>query len=77
MAKVMLIDDDESLQILIGQIAARDGHEYCCASNGTAFCWTGVGKRLSNKKITCVQQKHPQNQQRPTTSNKYTNNITI
>ena len=36
MAKVMLIDDDESLQILIGQIAARDGHEYCCASNGTA-----------------------------------------
>lgn len=36
MAKVMLIDDDESLQILIGQIAARDGHEYCCASNGVA-----------------------------------------
>ncbi|DBA55700.1 TPA_asm: hypothetical protein [Porphyromonas phage phage022a_WW2931] len=28
-------------------------------------------------KITCVQQKHPQNQRRPTTSNKYTNNITI
>lgn len=35
MAKVMLVDDDESLQVLIGQIAERDGYEYCCASNGT------------------------------------------
>lgn len=34
MTKIMLIDDDESLQILVGQIAARDGYEYCCASNG-------------------------------------------
>lgn len=34
MAKIMLIDDDESLQVLIGQIAQRDGYEYCCASNG-------------------------------------------
>lgn len=34
MTKVMLIDDDESLQVLIGQIAERDGYEYCCASNG-------------------------------------------
>lgn len=34
MAKVMLIDDDASLQVLIGQIAERDGHEYCCASSG-------------------------------------------
>lgn len=35
MAKIMLIDDDESLQILVGQIVARDGYEYCCAANGT------------------------------------------
>ena len=35
MTKVMLIDDDESLQVLIGQIAERDGYEYCCASAGT------------------------------------------
>lgn len=34
MAKVMLIDDDESLQVLIGQIVERDGYEYCCAANG-------------------------------------------
>ena len=34
MAKIMLIDDDESLQILVGQIIARDGYEYCCAGNG-------------------------------------------
>lgn len=35
MTKIMLIDDDESLQVLIGQIAERDGYEYCCAANGT------------------------------------------
>lgn len=34
MTKIMLIDDDESLQVLIGQIAERDGYEYCCAANG-------------------------------------------
>ncbi|HBT95402.1 MAG TPA: DNA-binding response regulator [Coriobacteriia bacterium] len=34
MTKIMLIDDDESLQVLIGQIAERDGYAYCCASNG-------------------------------------------
>lgn len=34
MTKIMLIDDDESLQVLIGQIAQRDGYEYCCAGNG-------------------------------------------
>ena len=34
MAKVMLIDDDESLQVLVRQIVACDGFEYCCASNG-------------------------------------------
>ena len=34
MAKVMLIDDDESLQVLIGQIVERDGYEYCCAGGG-------------------------------------------
>lgn len=34
MTKIMLIDDDESLQVLIGQIAARDGYAYCCAGNG-------------------------------------------
>ena len=37
----------------------------------------GRWKAPFQQKITCVQQKHPQNQQRPTTSNKYTNNITI
>lgn len=35
MAKIMLIDDDESLQVLIEQIVERDGYTYCCASNGT------------------------------------------
>lgn len=34
MTKIMLIDDDESLQVLIGQIAERDGYAYCCAANG-------------------------------------------
>lgn len=34
MAKVMLIDDDESMRLLIGQLVAREGHDYCCAENG-------------------------------------------
>lgn len=34
MTKIMLIDDDESLQVLVGQIVERDGYEYCFASNG-------------------------------------------
>ena len=34
MTKIMLIDDDESLQVLIGQIAERDGYAYCCAGGG-------------------------------------------
>ncbi len=32
--KVMLIDDDESLRRLIGQLMAREGYEYCCAESG-------------------------------------------
>ena len=34
MSKVMLIDDDESMRLLIGQLVEREGHEFCCASNG-------------------------------------------
>ena len=34
MTKVMLVDDDESLQLLIGEIARRDGYDFCCAGNG-------------------------------------------
>ena len=34
MTKIMLIDDDESLQVLIGQIAEREGYAYCCAGGG-------------------------------------------
>lgn len=34
MTKVMLIDDDESLQLLIGEIVRRDGYDFCCAGNG-------------------------------------------
>ena len=34
MTKIMLIDDDESLQTLIGQIITRQGWDFCCASNG-------------------------------------------
>ena len=30
----MLIDDDESLQLLIGQIVQRCGYEFCCAGSG-------------------------------------------
>lgn len=34
LSKIMLIDDDESLCILVEQIAAREGWGFCCASNG-------------------------------------------
>ncbi len=34
MTKIMLIDDDESVQLLIGQIIARQSWDFCCASNG-------------------------------------------
>ena len=34
MAKVMLIDDDASMQVLIEQIVRRGGYDFCCASNG-------------------------------------------
>ena len=34
MTKIMLIDDDESLQTLIEQIITRQDWEFCCASNG-------------------------------------------
>ena len=34
MTKVMLIDDDESIQMLIGQVVARAGYDFCCASSG-------------------------------------------
>lgn len=34
MTKVMLIDDDESMQMLIGQVVARAGYDFCCASSG-------------------------------------------
>lgn len=34
MSKIMLIDDDASLQVLIEQIVEREGYEFCCASNG-------------------------------------------
>ncbi|MCI9260977.1 response regulator transcription factor [uncultured Adlercreutzia sp.] len=34
MFKVMLIDDDESMRVLIEQIARRGGYEFCCAGNG-------------------------------------------
>lgn len=36
MSKIMLIDDDESLRELVGQIAAREGWDYCCSDNGAA-----------------------------------------
>lgn len=35
MPKIMLIDDDESLQVLVEQIVSKDGYDFCCASNGT------------------------------------------
>lgn len=34
MTKVMLIDDDASMQMLIEQIVRRGGYDFCCASNG-------------------------------------------
>ena len=34
MTKVMLIDDDASMQVLIEQIVRRGGYDFCCASNG-------------------------------------------
>lgn len=34
MFKVMLIDDDESMRVLIEQIAMRGGYDFCCAGNG-------------------------------------------
>lgn len=34
MPKVMLIDDDESMRLLIGQLVERQGYEFCCAANG-------------------------------------------
>lgn len=34
MAKIMMIDDDESLRTLVGQIVERDGHHFCFSSNG-------------------------------------------
>jgi DNA-binding response OmpR family regulator len=34
MTKIMLIDDDRSLQTLIEQIVQRKGYEFCCASDG-------------------------------------------
>lgn len=36
MAKVMLIDDDESMQVLIEQIARRGDYDFCCAGSGIA-----------------------------------------
>lgn len=35
MTKIMLIDDDESLQNLIEQIVTKEDYEFCGASNGT------------------------------------------
>lgn len=34
MSKVMLIDDDESMRLLIEQLVVRAGHAFCCAANG-------------------------------------------
>ena len=34
-SKVMLIDDDESMRLLIEQLMVRAGHEFCCAANAT------------------------------------------
>ena len=35
MTKVMLVDDDASMQVLIEQIVRRGGYDFCCAGNGT------------------------------------------
>ncbi len=34
MTKIMLIDDDESIRLLVGTLVAREGYEFCCAENG-------------------------------------------
>ena len=34
MAKIMLIDDDESMRVLIEQLMRRAGYDFCCAANG-------------------------------------------
>jgi DNA-binding response OmpR family regulator len=34
MTKIMLIDDDRSLQTLVEQILQREGYDFCCASDG-------------------------------------------
>ena len=34
MTKVMLVDDDASMQVLIEQIVRRGGYDFCCAGNG-------------------------------------------
>ena len=36
MTKIMLVDDDESMRLLIGQIVRRDGYDFCCADCGEA-----------------------------------------
>lgn len=36
MTKIMLIDDDESMRLLIGQIVRREGYDFCCADCGEA-----------------------------------------
>lgn len=34
--KVMLADDDQGIQTLVGHIVREEGHEFCCASDGEA-----------------------------------------
>ena len=34
MTKIMLVDDDESMRLLIEQIVRRDGYDFCCAGCG-------------------------------------------
>lgn len=34
MTKIMLVDDDESMWLLIEQIVRRDGYDFCCADCG-------------------------------------------
>lgn len=36
MTKIMLIDDDASMRLLIEQIVRRGGYDFCCASGGEA-----------------------------------------
>ena len=49
MSKIMLIDDDESLRELVGQIAAREGWDYCCSDNGAASrCCVANGPTCSS-----------------------------